>query len=135
MSLGDIDYTRLPEGLRSGARLYVEHGVMPGDFLSAVLRNDLRTAVAHADPINAARLAEIVRFWSLEAPSFCSGSPERVSRWVDLRREQSRAEVGDGGPAADEVREASTPATPAAFFPSGARGLLGPLTVVERTRS
>lgn len=47
-----LDYTRLPVHIRGGAKRYIEHGVRPGSFLTAVIRNDLIHAMRYADDIN-----------------------------------------------------------------------------------
>jgi hypothetical protein len=46
------DYAAIPELMRGGIQRYVEHGVQPGQFLSAVLCNDLRGAISRADSTN-----------------------------------------------------------------------------------
>lgn len=80
------DYSKLPEGLQDGMKLYIEEGIRAGGFLTACLENDLVGAVNKADPDNLPRLQEIVRWIFWEIPHDCWGSPERVARWI-----------GDGG--------------------------------------
>ena len=87
-----INYDRLPFGLRGAVYRYVEFGVPPGDFLTAVLCNDLRAACGLADDNNRGRLFEIVSWFYNEAPEPCWGSPERVRAWVE-RQTPRRAEA------------------------------------------
>ena len=61
-------YDGLPVGLRDGMRRYIEDGVEPGGFLTAVLANNLRDAVFYADDENLPRLADIVRWCYNEIP-------------------------------------------------------------------
>lgn len=78
----DIDYSGLPDALRYGAQQYIEAHHPPGDFLQAVICNNLTEALGRADDGNRARLFEIVQWWHNEAPAACWGSPERMRDWV-----------------------------------------------------
>lgn len=46
------DYAIFPDLMQGAIRRYVENNIKPGDFLTAVLCNDLRTAVIRADETN-----------------------------------------------------------------------------------
>lgn len=80
------NYTLLPESLREGTRLYIEHGIPLGSFLRAVASNDLSAAALAADPENAQQLANIARWWIDQAPGNCCGSASAVREWVRIRR-------------------------------------------------
>jgi len=67
---------------KEGIDRYVAFHQPPGAFLRAVLENDLRSAVGHADPDNLRELAEIVRHCHWEIPARCWGSPETVKGWL-----------------------------------------------------
>jgi len=75
------DWRLVPEHMRHGVRLWVEHGIEGGDFLMSVVENDLRRACWHADAINRVRLHDIVTFFWNYTPADCWGSPEAVRRW------------------------------------------------------
>lgn len=77
----DINYNILPEHIREGAQRYIEKGILPGDFMRVVIRNNLMESFRCADDINAARMLDIVRFWYKEAPMDCWGSEERMIQW------------------------------------------------------
>lgn len=77
-----IDYSRLPEHMQEGFRLYIERGIPGGSFMTAVLSNDLMGAFGRADEINRARLFETCVFLRSEAPIGCYGSPEHVKDWI-----------------------------------------------------
>lgn len=81
----NIDYGKLPEHMRQAMQYYIEHRILPGGFLTAVLENNLRDAVARADHINKNLLAEYVEFLYNDAPSTCWGSPEKVNAWISNR--------------------------------------------------
>ena len=63
-------------------RDYIATGRPVGHFLNAVLSNDLRLAIAHADQENLANLPAFTAYLYWEAPSQCHGSPERVKAWI-----------------------------------------------------
>lgn len=65
---------------------WVNEGRLPGDFLQAVLRNDLKTAIARADDESLAGLSSIVGWLYNEAPGNCWGSLEAVNEWAAAHR-------------------------------------------------
>jgi len=71
---------------------YVEHGGPTGDFLRAVLENNLRESFERADPFNQVRLHLIVRYCYNHIPMACWGSPEKVAAWLDFKRQQREME-------------------------------------------
>lgn len=72
----------IPVHCRRGLLTYIMEGKKPGDFLTAVLRNDLKEAVGHADDVNIAMLQNYVRFLYSYAPGTCWGNPERMAAWM-----------------------------------------------------
>ena len=73
----------LPEHMIEGMNLYLEHGVKPGSFMTAILCNDLREAVGRADHINIKYITNIVAHCYNYIPSHSWGSPEAVQAWVE----------------------------------------------------
>jgi hypothetical protein len=61
---------------------YVQNRIEPGDFLMAVLCNDLKEACGRADSRNRRRIFEYVSWLWNEAPSTCWGSPAKVAAWL-----------------------------------------------------
>lgn len=84
-NIDPIIYLELPEGLREGARLYIEEHIPAGGFLRAVLCNDLIGAVSQADWINKPRLVEIVEWIRDNAPSICWGAVPVYMDWLRRR--------------------------------------------------
>ena len=76
------DWSLIPEHMIGGLRRYIENGIPPGHFLTAVLCNDLRGAVDRADDTNRRRLADYVIFLYNYVPSQCWGSPEKFEVWI-----------------------------------------------------
>lgn len=72
----------IPERMMAGIRRYIDHGIEPGHFLTAVICNDLREAVARADSENVLLLREYVLFFYNDAPSQCWGSAEKMQAWM-----------------------------------------------------
>jgi hypothetical protein len=71
-------------GIRmTGISGYLLKGIDPGDFLVAVLANDLRAAVQRADPINLHALTAHVDFLCTSAPAGAWGSYAHVQGWVE----------------------------------------------------
>ena len=70
-------------------RLYVSHGLEPGDFLKAVLANDFQEAVARADDDNIQQLPAFAAYVYNEIPSTCHGSYDLVNAWVAQKGEQN----------------------------------------------
>lgn len=80
-----------PQDIRESLQRYIERGIMPGGFLTAVLENNLLQAITRADNENLKLLPNIVSYCWNEIPSTCWGSPERVDKWLDdleKKREQ-----------------------------------------------
>ena len=54
-----VDYSLIPnQSMVSGMKNYVERGIAPGGFMTALLSNDLTNAMSRADTTNQALLAE-----------------------------------------------------------------------------
>jgi len=74
----------VPEHMHDGLMLYLEHGVEPGSFLDAVLRNDLVGAFTRADELNQHAMrgwAELM-YWHIPM----SARGVNVDQWMADRR-------------------------------------------------
>jgi hypothetical protein len=80
---GRPDWKLVPEHMREGVKIYIERGIPPGDFLTAVIQNDLKEACGRADEINARRIWHIVNFFYNYAPIDCWGSPGKMAAWIE----------------------------------------------------
>lgn len=90
----------IPERMMPGIRRYVESGIVPGDFLCAVIQNDLSEAVGRADDENLKNLPAYVAYFYNEVPSNCWGSKERMQEWANAhvsRQSENEDEEGKGG--------------------------------------
>lgn len=61
----------VPEHLQAGLLRWIEHGVLPGHFMQAVLNNDLRQAINRGDDASINGLQKIVQFLHNYAPEGC----------------------------------------------------------------
>ena len=72
----------IPLHMMGAIERYVNQGIPPGDFLTAVICNDLFGAVGRADEENMANLPAYVSYFYNEVPNGCCGSKERMAAWV-----------------------------------------------------
>jgi hypothetical protein len=73
-------------------------GLPTGDFLRAVLENNLEQAISRADDINIHALPHIVAYVRECVPSIAWGSSEKVNRWLSKDRDSTRkAFEAEGG--------------------------------------
>jgi hypothetical protein len=76
------DYDQIPPHMREAIEMYVIERKCTGDFLRAVITNDLRNAVGRADDTNLPLLPIYVRWFYNRAPASCHGSPARFEAWL-----------------------------------------------------
>jgi len=95
----DEDYDSVPSRhMVEAVKNWVENGIPPGSFLSAVITNDLKEAAATADSINRHLLFEWVGWFWMRAPSDCWGSLENAQKWIQMHkeaREEANSEKSD----------------------------------------
>ena len=72
----------IPKHIIKNIRRYIDHGIIPGDFLQAVIKNDLRGACAWADDENLKNLPAFVAYFYNKSPSACWGSHQKMKRWA-----------------------------------------------------
>ncbi len=76
----------IPAYMMGGLKRYIEHGIAPGHFLTAVLCNDLCESVSRADDCNAANLPAYIGYLYNEAPAACWGSHEKFRAWLSTKQ-------------------------------------------------
>jgi hypothetical protein len=77
------EYADIPKRMQDAMTRYVLEGVQPGHFLTAVITNDLRGAVNHADEENLPLLRTYVRWFFNVAPGSCYGSAKHMEEWIN----------------------------------------------------
>jgi hypothetical protein len=78
---GVPNWDLIPNYMREGLQMYIERGIPPGDFLTAVLCNDFMNAVGRADGNNREILHLYAQFLHNYAPIDCYGSPDKYVTW------------------------------------------------------
>ena len=72
----------IPSAIKKAIDLHAQEGRPCGHFVTAVLENNLRKAIRHADDDSLAALVEIVQYCYWEIPGNCWGSKEKVAKWL-----------------------------------------------------
>ena len=75
----------LPYRMLTGIQRYVDHGIAPGSFLKAIISNDLRSAVEHADDENMVLIPAYVGYLFNKVPGGCWGSAEIYERHMESK--------------------------------------------------
>jgi hypothetical protein len=75
-------YADIPAHMQETIKRYVIEKVRPGDFLSAIIKNDLRGAIGHADSENLPLIKLYVQWFYNRAPAVCAGSEAAMTNWL-----------------------------------------------------
>jgi hypothetical protein len=78
----DVDYLGLRDTLRHGVQNWLEAGIQPGSFLSAVISNDLKEAFNRADAENLRNMYSIVKWFYNKCPESAWGSIAKAKAWA-----------------------------------------------------
>lgn len=78
----------IPGRMMKGIERYVEERILPGDFLQAIICNDLKETIGRADDENLRNIPAYVAFFYNETPATCWGSEIKMNNWLD-QKEQS----------------------------------------------
>lgn len=78
-----IDYDLIPPRVLAALQRHADPAQRgpTGDFVTAVLNNDLKEAVGRADGASLHALHSIVAYVYNEMPAASQGSPEKVQAW------------------------------------------------------
>ena len=74
---------QISDYIGSAIDMYLNNYLPPGDFLTAVICNDLKGAVGRADDFNIRNIPAIVAYFYNEAPSISWGSKEKMKAWLE----------------------------------------------------
>ena len=78
-----LESVAIPDYMHSAITRYVLDHRRPGGFLTALLKNDLFTAVPLADSVNSKALSDWVKLLYNYCPAECYGSEEAVEHWLE----------------------------------------------------
>lgn len=76
------EYYPIREDWYGALERYLNHGIMPGSFMTAVLENNLVEAFGRADIHNSSNLKNIVGYIYNHLPSNSWGSPSKVTDYI-----------------------------------------------------
>lgn len=89
--MSSIRYDLIPvDYMRDAVKRYIEYGISPGGFLTAVITNNLSEAFGRADLNNTSAMREWVRWFYNEAPAPCWGSLEAMEAWMQLQQDRQK---------------------------------------------
>ena len=78
----------IPERMMGGIKRYVEHGIPPGSFLTAVICNDFVRACETADDENMRNLPAYANYFYWGVPGRAWGSKEKMDAWMREKKEE-----------------------------------------------
>jgi len=78
------DYGQIRKNIVEGINRHVLLHEPKGDFITAVLSNDLREAFGRADNGNQKTMFQIVSYCHNQIPGVCWGSSEKVKAWIEM---------------------------------------------------
>jgi hypothetical protein len=73
----------IPAYMYRGIVSYVDDHVIPGDFLQAIISDNLKAAIANADDTNMWLLPVYVMFFYNYTPAACQGSHKAMISWIN----------------------------------------------------
>jgi hypothetical protein len=79
-------YYPIRDDLYGALERYLNMGISPGLFMTAVLQNDLKEAFGRADDDNGRNLKNIVGYIYNHIPMSAWGSKEKVNGWLEQFR-------------------------------------------------
>lgn len=79
----------IPARMEEPLRRYIDNGIKPGDFLTAVICNDFAEICRRADDENLNNLPAYAAYFYNEAPSLAHGSKERMNEWIRAHAEKA----------------------------------------------
>lgn len=82
MKLEQDKYNPISIDLLGALERYLNNGIMPGGFLTAVLENNLVESLGRADEENSKNLKDIVRYMYNYFPSNAWGSREKIELYL-----------------------------------------------------
>jgi len=78
----------IPQRMMGAIDRYINQGIRPGHFLTAIICNDLKEAAIRADNENLVNFPAYVSYFCNEAPSACWGSEEKMKAWLESFKDQ-----------------------------------------------
>lgn len=80
----------ISDNMLDAIKRYIEHGIEPGSFLTAIITNNLNSAVAYADDENIKNIPAFVSYFYNHAPSNCWGSIDNMDGWMIKKYKEAK---------------------------------------------
>jgi hypothetical protein len=81
-----LEASKIPERMYGGIIRYIITSIHPGDFLCAIITNNLKGAFTTADDENQLIVRDYVQWFYNHAPGSCWGSKEAMSNWTGTNK-------------------------------------------------
>ena len=78
----------IPERMMDGLIRYRDHGVPPGNFLTAIICNDFKEICGRADDENLRNLPAYAGYLYNEMPNGSHGSKAIMKAWIALKKQE-----------------------------------------------
>ena len=92
------DMPGVPDHLKSGLRLYLEKGMVPGAFLTHVLENDLAGCIVRVDATTTiTQLRSLLKYLVNSVPALAWGTRDKVKNWSAATQEERDAVLAPMG--------------------------------------
>jgi len=78
----------IPPRMMGGIERYIIEGIIPGQFLQAVICNDIKEAFGRADDENFHLMPAYINYFYNEAPAQCWGSKKHMENWSKIIKER-----------------------------------------------
>ena len=76
----------IPERMMGGILRYVNHHIMPGDFLCAIIKNDLTDTIARADEENMENIPAFVNYFYNKARKSIGKLSGKLRKYIPLNK-------------------------------------------------
>lgn len=84
-------FDSIPDAIREGLWNYMAYGLMPGGFMTAVLKNDFFSAMARADHTwNGNSFKQLAKWIDTNMPRYMRGDEESMNKWIAKLDEERR---------------------------------------------
>lgn len=88
-----LEASRIPKRMHGGIIRYIINSTRPGDFLCAIITNNLKVAFATADDENQDIIKDYIQWFYNHAPGPCWGSEKAMSNWTGTNKGEHNEEL------------------------------------------
>ena len=78
----------IPQYMHGAIIRFYENGIAPGPFLTALINNDLKGTISHADDTNRRRIHSYIMWFHNEVPGGSWGYAGAVDKWIESFKDE-----------------------------------------------